>query len=277
MPVEGRSRTLGVGGTGDSDRTTGEDRHGSNDVWRIPGIRPEKAKPDPGCRFSTPRDTVWSLECLWEAYQRVGLNAGRVGLSWGWTERPSIPLSPLRTMAWIDGEYGLGDRARDLSDPHRREKTDTPRPVRPVRIPKKQPGAFRPPARLRVFPVSGTGWPGTGCGWLRPRPGLCWSRSLRPTGHRTRRPIARNGARTMRSRMVSKDRHRLLNTGHHEVVDGDLSNSFGEIPIHPSRRSDDALCPPHPRWVEAQTDQGRVCWCAGEGDGGDGGDGGPGW
>ena len=214
-----------AGGTGERDMTTGEDLHGSNYVWRIQSILHEKAKPAPDCRFYTLSDTVWSLECLWEAYQRVGLNAGRVGLSWGWTERPSIPL---RTMAWNDGEYGLGERARDLSDPHRREKTDTPRPVRPVRIPKKQPGAFRPPARLRVFPVSGTGWPGTGCG---PRPGLCWSRSLRPTGHRTRRPIARNGARTMRSRMVSKDRHRLLNTGHHEGVDGDLSNSFGEIPI----------------------------------------------
>ncbi len=257
-----------AGGTGERDMTTGEDLHGSNYVWRIQSILHEKAKQDPDFRFYTLSDKVWSLEFLWEADQRVGLNAGRVGLSWGWTERPSIPL---RTMAWNDGEYGLGDRARDLSDPHRREKTDTPRPVRPVRIPKKQPGAFRPPARLRVFPVSGTGWPGTGCG---PRPGLCWSRSLRPTGHRNSMPIARNGARTMRSRMVSKDRHRLLNTGHHEVVDGDLSNSFGEIPIHPSRRSDDALCPPHPRWVEAQTDQGRVCWCAGEGDGGDGG---PGW
>jgi len=75
------------------------------------------------------------------------------------------------------------------------------------------------PARSRVFPVSGTGWPGTGCG---PRPGLCWSRSLRP--------IARNGARTMRSRMVSKDRHRLRDTGHHEGVDGDVSHYFGEIP-----------------------------------------------
>ena len=94
--------------------TTGEDLHGSNYVWRIQSILHEKAKPAPGCRFSTPRDTVWRLECLWEADPRVGRNAGRVGLSWGWTERPLIPLSPLRTRAWNAGEYGLGDRARDL-------------------------------------------------------------------------------------------------------------------------------------------------------------------
>ena len=84
--------------------TTGEDLHGSNYVWRIQSILHEKAKQDPDFRFYTLSDKVWSLEFLWEADQRVGLNAGRVGLSWGWTERPSIPL---RTMAWNDG-WGNG-------------------------------------------------------------------------------------------------------------------------------------------------------------------------
>ena len=71
-----------AGGTGERDRTTGEDLHGSNDVWRIQSILHEKAKQDPDFRFYTLSDTVWRLEFLWEADPRVGRNAGRVGLSW---------------------------------------------------------------------------------------------------------------------------------------------------------------------------------------------------
>jgi len=153
-------------------------------------------------------------------------------------------------MAWNDGEYGLGERSRDL-----REKTDTPKPVRPVMIPKKQPGAFRPLGipciRDRVAQTAAL---------LVLEP--IFEADLQPDPYAYRPERSANDAVT--------HVHRLLNTGQNEVVDGDLSNYFGEIPIHPSRRLDDALCPvpyPHPRWVQAQAAQGL----AGDADGGDGG------
>jgi len=180
--------------------TTGEDLHGSNYVWRIQSILHEKAKPDPDFRFYTLSDKVWSLEFLWEAYQRVGLNAGAAGVD----GETFDPIEDYGMERW------LGELSRDL-----REKTYTPRPVRQVRIPKKQPGAFRPlgipcirdrvaqtSARLVLEPI--------------------FEADLQPEQYAYRPERSANDAVT--------HVHRLLNTGHHEVVDGDLSNYFGEIP-----------------------------------------------
>ena len=55
----------------------------------------------------------------------------------------------------------------------------------------------------------------------------CWCcrRSTKRTCHRSNTPIVRVRAHTMPS-----SAHRLLNTGHQEVVDADLSDYFGQIP-----------------------------------------------
>ena len=112
------------------------------------------------------------------------------------------------------GAYGVerwvGELSRDL-----REGTYKPSPVRRVLIPKKQPGKFRPLGipclRDRVAQTSAT---------LVLTP--IFEADLEPEqyGYRPGRS-AKDAVRRV---------HRLLRSGHNEVVDADLSNYFGEIP-----------------------------------------------
>ena len=107
-------------------------------------------------------------------------------------------------------ERWLGELSRDLKG-----GTYTPEPVRQVLIPKKQPGAFRPLGipciRDRVAQTSAM---------LVLAP--IFEADLQPEQY---------GYRPERSAQDAVKRiHRLLNKGHNEVVDGDLSNYFGEIP-----------------------------------------------
>ena len=107
-------------------------------------------------------------------------------------------------------EGWLGELSRDLKG-----GTYTPEPVRQVLIPKKQPGAFRPLGipciRDRVAQTSAM---------LVLAP--IFEADLQPEQY---------GYRPERSAQDAVKRiHRLLNKGHNEVVDGDLSNYFGEIP-----------------------------------------------
>ncbi len=107
-------------------------------------------------------------------------------------------------------ERWVGELSRDL-----REGTYEPSPVRQVRIPKKQPGKFRPLGipclRDRVAQMSGM---------LVLSP--IFEADLEPEqyGYRPGRS-AKDAVRWI---------HRLLNNGRNEVVDADLSNYFGEIP-----------------------------------------------
>ncbi len=121
----------------------------------------------------------------------------------------------------VDGEsfadidaYGVerwvGELSRAL-----RDRTYAPQPVRQVLIPKKQPGKFRPlgipTIRDRVAQTSAM---------LVLTP--IFEADLQPEQY---------GYRPERSALDAVKRiHRLLNRGHNEVVDGDLSNYFGEIP-----------------------------------------------
>ena len=107
-------------------------------------------------------------------------------------------------------ERWLGELAQELKD-----KTYVPRAVRQVLIPKKQKGKFRslgiPCLRDRVAQTSAM---------LVLSP--IFEADLQPEQY------------AYRSGKSAKDAvnrvHSLLRTGHHEVVDADLSNYFGEIP-----------------------------------------------
>ena len=101
----------------------------------------------------------------------------------------------------------LGELAKEL-----RENTDRPRAVRQVLIPKRQPGKSRP----------------LGIPCLRDR--VAQTAMLAPILEADLRQ-EQNAYRAGRSALDAVSRvHRLVNSGHGEIVDGDLSNCFGEIP-----------------------------------------------
>ena len=109
--------------------TTGESLPGSEKVRKLQTVLHAKAKEEPGRRFHALIDKVWREDFLAEAWRRVRRNGGSAGVDG-------------ETFADIES-YGvgrwLGELARDLKD-----GTYTPKPVRQVLIPKKQPGKFRP-------------------------------------------------------------------------------------------------------------------------------------
>ena len=143
---------------------------------------------------------MWREDFLAEAWRRVRRNGGSAGVDG-------------ETVADVES-YGvgrwLGELARDLKD-----GAYTPKPVRQVLIPKKQPGKFRPLGipciRDRVAQTSAL---------LVLEP--IFEADLQPEQYAYRPGRSAHDA--------VKRVHRLLNGGHNEVVDCDLSNYFGEIP-----------------------------------------------
>ena len=173
---------------------------GSEGVRKFQTMLHAKAKEDPKRRFHALCDKVWREDFLREAWEQVRRNGGSAG---------------------VDGEgfkdieaYGvgrwLGELARDL-----REGTYVPKPVRQVLIPKKQPGKFRP----------------LGIPCIRDRVAQAAALLvLEPIIEADLQP-EQYGYRPGRSANDAVKRvHELLQRGYQEVVDGDLSNYFGEIP-----------------------------------------------
>ena len=196
-----------------------------------------KAKEEPDRRFHALIDKVWREDFLAEAWRRVRRNGGAPGMDG-------------ETFADIESygvERWLGELARDLKD-----GTYTPKPVRQVLIPKKQPGKFRPLGipciRDRVAQTSAL---------LVLEP--IFEADLQPEQY---------AYRPGRSAHDAVNRvHRLLNGGHHEVVDCDLSQLLRR---NPSCRAHQERSPSRQRRTHARAHQG-VAEDAGEEDDGKGG------
>ena len=134
------------------------------------------------------------------AWQAVRRNGGACGVDGETFER----IEERGVSGW------LGELAREM-----RESSYRPQAVRQVLIPKKQPGKFRPPGipciRDRVAQTAAV---------LVLTP--IFEADLQPEQYAYRE--GRSALDAVRHV------HRLVNSGHGEIVDGDLSNYFGEIP-----------------------------------------------
>ena len=172
----------------------------SERVQRLQTVLHAKAKEAPDFRFYSLSDKVWRDDVLMVAWQAVRRNGGAAGVD----GETVADVESLGVDRW------LGALARDL-----KAGTYRPRAVRQVLIPKKQRGKFRPlgipclrdrvaqtAAMLMLSPIFEAD--------LQPE-----QYAYRPGRH---------------ARDAVKRVHRLLNTGHEEVVDADLSDYFGQIP-----------------------------------------------
>ena len=179
---------------------TGENLTASAKVQRLQTALHAKAKEAPSLRFYSLSDKVWRDDVLAVAWQMVRRNGGAAGVDG-------------ETVAHVEAfgvERWLGVLAEDL-----KAGTYRPRAVRQVLIPKKQRGKFRPlgipclrdrvaqtAAMLVLSPI--------------------FEADLQPEQYAYRPGRSAHDA--------VKRVHRLLNTGHREVVDADLSDYFGQIP-----------------------------------------------
>ena len=173
---------------------------GSDSVRDFQRVLHVKAKEDPKRRFHALYDKVWRKDFLFKAWQQVRRNGGSAG----------VDRETFQDIAEYGVERWLGELARDL-----KEGTYTPRAVRQVLIPKKEPGKFRPLGipciRDRVAQMSAL---------LVLVP--IFEADLQEEQYAYRKG---RGAQE-----AVNQAHRLANTGHREVVDTDLRNFFGEIP-----------------------------------------------
>ena len=179
---------------------TGEGLAASERVQRLQTALHAKAKGAPDFRFYSLSDKVWRDDVLAVAWQAVRRNGGAAGVD-------GETVADVESRG-LDG--WLGALVRDL-----KEGTYRPQAVRQVLIPKKQRGQFRP----------------LGIPCLRDRVAQTatmlvlspiFEADLEPEQYAYRPGRSANDA-------VNRV-HRLLTTGHREVVDADLTNYFGEIP-----------------------------------------------
>ena len=179
---------------------TGASLAAPDSVRKLQTALHDKAKGDPDFRFYTLSDKVWRQDVLEAAWQAVRRNGGACGVDG-------------ETVADVEArgvERWLGELAREL-----REDSYRPRAVRQVLIPKKQPGQFRP----------------LGIPCLRDRVAQTAAMLvLSPIFEADLQP-EQYAYRAGRSALDAVERVRgLVNAGQREIVDGDLSNYFGEIP-----------------------------------------------
>ena len=200
MPVERRGLSSRAAQEGGQDMGTGESLSAPQSVQRLQSALHAKAKESPGFRFYSLCDKVWRDDVLAVAWREMRRNGGAAGVDG-------------QTVADIEA-YGvdrwLGELARDL-------KAGTYRPdaVRQVLIPKKQRGKFRP----------------LGIPCIRDRVVQTAALLVLSPIFEADLPPEQYAYRPGRSAHDAVKRvHRLLNTGHQEVVDADLSDYFGQIP-----------------------------------------------
>ena len=179
---------------------TDEGLTGSERVRKFQTMLHAKAKEEPKRRFHALSDKMWREDFLREAWERVRRNGGTAG----------VDGESFKDIEARGVEGWLGELGRDL-----REGTYRPKAVRQVLIPKKQPGKFRP---LGIPCIRDRVAQSSAMLVLEP----IFEADLQPEQY---------GYRPGRSANEAVGRvHELLQRGRCEVVDGDLSNYFGEIP-----------------------------------------------
>ena len=179
---------------------TGGSLRAPDSVRKLQTALHAKAKGSPDFRFYSLSDKVWRADVLEAAWQTVRRNGGAAGVDGETVQR----IEAQGVERW------LGELARDL-----KEGSYRPGAVRQVLIPKKQAGKHRalgiPCVRDRVAQTAALVV-------LAP----IFEADLEPEQYAYREGCSAQDA-------VQRV-HRLLNRGHREVVDADLSNYFGEIP-----------------------------------------------
>ena len=184
---------------------TGENLTASERVQRLQTALHAKAKEAPDFRFYSLSDKVWRDDVLAVAWQAVRRNDGAAGVD----GETVADVESFGVDRWLEA------LARDL-----KAGTYRPQPVRQVLIPKKQRGKFRPYAP-----------PAIGIPCLRDRVAQTAAMLvLSPVFEADLQP-EQYAYRSGRHAHDAVNRvHRLLNAGHREVVDADLSDYFGQIP-----------------------------------------------
>ena len=179
---------------------TGESLAVPDSVRKLQTALHAKAKGFPDFRFYSLSDKVWRADVLDAAWRAVRRNGGAAG----------VDGETVQHIEQRGVERWLGELARDL-----KEGTYRPGAVRQVLISKKQAGKVRPLGipcvRDRVAQTAAL---------LVLTP--IFEADLEPEQYAYREGRSAHDA--------VKRVHRLLNTGHREVVDADMSNYFGEIP-----------------------------------------------
>ena len=200
MPVEGRGLGSRAALEGGQDMGTGESLAASRSVQRLRKALHAKAKESPGFRFYSLCDKVWRADVLAAAWQEVRRNGGAGGVD-------GETVADIET----DGvSRWLGELAWDL-------KAGTYRPdaVRRVLIPKKRRGGYRP----------------LGIPCIRDRVAQTAAMLVLSPIIEADLPAEQYAYRPGRSALDAVNQvHRLVNTGHREAVDADLSDYFGQIP-----------------------------------------------
>ena len=197
----------------------------SEKVQRLQRMLHTKAKEEPGLRFHALHDKVYRMDFLAEAYRQVRRNRGAAG----------VEGETFEDIESYGVERWLGELVREL-----REKTYKPQAVRQVMIPKKQKGKHRP---LRIPCLN--------------------DRVARTSAMMVLSPIfeadlcdEQYAYRANRSANDAVKRiRRLLITGHHEMVDGDLADFFRS---DSSCRTDEEPRASYQRRCDARTDQGMA-------------------
>ena len=200
MAVEGRGLSSRAALEGEQEMGTGESLSAPERVQRLRTALHAKAKGSPGFRFYSLCDKVWRADVVAAAWQAVRRNGGAGGVDG-------------ETVADIE-TYGvsrwLGELAWDL-----KAGTYRPEAVRRVLIPKKRRGEFRP----------------LGIPCIRDRVAQTAAMLVLSPIIEADLPPEQYAYRPGRSALDAVNQvHRLVNIGHREIVDADLSDYFGQIP-----------------------------------------------